>query len=596
MTVRYRIAPASPEAHLFDVTLELDRPAPEGQEFWLPAWIPGSYLMREFSRHVVSVEASCAGRPLALLKLDKLRWRTAPADGPITLRYRVYAFDLSVRGAYLDTTRGFFNGSSVFLAAQGREDEPCEVTIERPAGKAYKDWQVATSLARAGAKAHDFGGYCAANYDELIDHPVELGEFSRIRFKACGVPHEIVIAGRHQADMARLKKDIRKICETQIRFFGEPAPFDRYVFLTFATGDGYGGLEHRASTALICSRDDLPLAHETGIKPGYRQFLGLVSHEYFHAWNVKRIKPAAFAPYALEREGYTRLLWAFEGVTSYYDDLMLLRAGLIGEQEYLDLLAQTMTSVQRTPGRFMQNLEDSSFDAWIKYYRQDENSPNSLVSYYTKGALAALCLDLTLRQQGSSLDEVMRELWRRFGRDFEALQRGVGEEEWEAVAQLVAGFDLTGFFERALRSTDELPLAELLAKFGVESQLRPACGSHDKGGWQEKLPESKPVLGARSKTDEGMVRLTQVIDGGAEQRAGLAAGDLLVALDGLRVTAANLDTLLAGQPGGAKRSLFAFRRDELREFTLTPLAAAADTWGLRMASSGQAGRKAWLGG
>lgn len=596
MTIRYRIAPASPEAHLFDVTLELDQPAPEGQEFWLPAWIPGSYLMREFSRHIVSVEASSAGRPLALLKLDKLRWRTAPADGPIVLRYRVYAFDLSVRGAYLDTTRGFFNGSSVFLAAQGREGEPCEVAIERPSGKAYKAWQVATSLARAGAKAHDFGGYCAANYDELIDHPVELGEFSRISFKACGVPHEIVIAGRHQADMPRLKKDIRKICETQIRFFGEPAPFDRYVFLTLATGDGYGGLEHRASTALVCSRDDLPLAHETGIKPGYRQFLGLVSHEYFHAWNVKRIKPAAFAPYALECEGYTRLLWAFEGVTSYYDDLMLLRAGLIDEQEYLDLLAQTMTSVQRTPGRFAQTLEDSSFDAWIKYYRQDENSPNILVSYYTKGALVALCLDLTLRQQGCSLDEVMRELWRRFGRDFETLQRGVGEEEWEAVAQQVAGFDLTGFFEQALRSTDELPLPELLAKFGVESQLRPASGSHDKGGWQEKYPESRPVLGARTKTDEGMVRLTHVIDGGAAQKAGLVAGDLLVAFDGLRVNSANLDALLARQPGGAKRSLFAFRRDELCEFTVTLQEAEADTWGLKVSGSGKDVRKAWLGG
>ncbi len=599
MTVHYRIAPVSPEAHLFEVTLTVESPDPAGQVFWLPAWIPGSYLIREFSRHVVSIHAYSEGRALALARIDKQRWQAEAVPAPVVLTYLVYANDLSVRGACLDGARGFFNGSSVFLAVAGQEEAACTVEIVQPAGKA---WQVATSLPRAGAKQGGFGRYRAASYDELIDHPVEMGVFSHIGFKACGVPHELVIAGRHDADLKRLKRDIRKICEAQIRFFGEPAPFERYVFLVLALGEGYGGLEHRASTALICSRNDLPLEHETGIKPGYRQFLGLVSHEYFHAWNVKRIKPAAFAPYALDREAYTRLLWAFEGITSYYDDLFLRRAGLIGEQEYLDLIAQSMTSVQRTPGRQVQTLEEASLDAWIKYYRQDENSPNSLVSYYVKGALAALCLDLTLRLKTGgirSLDDVMRALWQRFGKDFERHGRGVAEHEWEAVAEEVAGIPLGDFFDRALRSTGELMLAELLEKFAVRTQLRVATGSSDKGGWQNELPKPSPTLGVRTASEQGMLRLSHVLNKSAAEAAGLAAGDLLVALDGLRITPSNLDTLLAGRAPGKKRELHFFRRDELMQARIVPQLAAEDTWGLKLADADPdvaALRLAWLGG
>lgn len=599
MTVHYRIAPVSPEAHLFEVTLTVESPDRAGQVFWLPAWIPGSYLIREFARHIVSIHACSEGRALALTKLDKQRWQAAAVTAPVVLTYRVYANDLSVRGACLDGSRGFFNGSSVFLAVAGQEEAACTVEIVPPAGK---DWQVATSLPRAGAKQGGFGRYRAASYDELIDHPVEMGVFSHISFKACGVLHELVIAGRHDVDLKRLKRDIRKICEAQIRFFGEPAPFEHYVFLVLALGEGYGGLEHRASTALICSRNDLPLEHETGIKPGYRQFLGLVSHEYFHAWNVKRIKPAAFAPYALDREAYTRLLWAFEGITSYYDDLFLRRAGLIGEQEYLDLIAQSMTSVQRTPGRQVQTLEEASLDAWIKYYRQDENSPNSLVSYYVKGALAALCLDLTLRLKtggASSLDDVMRVLWQRFGKDFDQHGRGVAEHEWEAVAEEVAGIPLGDFFDRALRSTGELMLAELLEKFAIQTQLRVAAGGSDKGGWQDELPKPSPILGARTASEQGMLRLSHVLNNSAAEAAGLAAGDLLVALDGLRITPSNLDTLLAGRAPGKKRELHFFRRDELMQARIVPQLAAEDTWGLKLAAADPdeiALRQDWLGG
>lgn len=587
MKLHYRLTPIDLAAHYFDIELTIAKPDPAGQVLWLPVWIPGSYLVREFARNIVAISAEAGGKVLPVTKLDKHRWQLAPTRKAATVRYRVYAFDLSVRGAYLDQQRGFFNGTSVFLAVAGQEDQPVGVELVAPAGKAYRDWEVATTLPRAEAKAWGFGGYRAANYDELIDHPVELGAFTRTSFKACGVPHDVVLAGRQRADLKRLKRDLKQICEYQIRLFGEPAPFERYLFLTAVVGDGYGGLEHRASTALIASRDDLPLEHETGLKPGYRQYLGLCSHEYFHGWNVKRLKPAAYAPYDLTQENYTRLLWAFEGITSYYDDLTLVRAGLISPQEYLDLLAQTMSQVQRGAGRLKQNLEEASLDAWVKYYRQDENSPNAIVSYYTKGALAALCLDLTIRQRSEgakSLDDVMRTLWQRYGHDFYPRGAGVPEAEWERVASEVAGFDLAAFFDHALRSTDDLPLAELLSAFGVESQLRPIANGGDKGGWKE-ITAPGNALGARVAAEAGGVKLTQVLDGGAAQAAGFAAGDVLIALDGLRLSSGNLDAALAGWPVGSTVPVHAFRRDELFSRNLTIQPAVADTWGLRLTAT-----------
>ncbi|MGL6041255.1 MAG: M61 family metallopeptidase, partial [Deefgea sp.] len=342
--------------------------------------------------------------------------------------------------------------------------------------------------------------YRAENYDELIDHPVEMADFTELKFLACGVPHRMVISGRHQADLTRLASDLQKICEYQIQFFGEPAPFKEYLFLTLALGDGYGGLEHRSSTALICKRSDLPLPHEKEIKPGYLQFLGLCSHEYFHSWNVKQIKPAAYAPYDLQQENYSRLLWAFEGITSYYDDLTLVRTGLISQQTYLDLLSHTISSVERGHGRRVQNLEEASFDAWVKYYRQDENSPNALVSYYAKGALFALCLDLTIRRESSgtkSLDDVMRALWQQFGRPFSVKQQGISESEWESFAQQVTGIDLSNLFELGLRSTVDLPLRELLTEIGVNWQQRGAVSSIDKGGWLESSQSLPCSLGVK---------------------------------------------------------------------------------------------------
>ena len=609
--IHYRITPSRPEAHLFSVRCEIDAPDAQGQRLALPAWIPGSYMIREFARHIVSIRAESRGRAVRIEKLDKHTWHAAPAPGTLVVHYEVYAWDLSVRGAHLDTTHGFFNGTSVFLRVLGHEEECCAVQIDPPAGAHYRAWRVATSLPRLGAPEGGFGEYAAGNYDELIDHPVEMGTFASLRFRACGVPHEMAITGVQDADTARLARDLKKICETQIRFWNasrgngarsESAPMERYVFMTTALGEGYGGLEHRASTALMCSRGDLPRRGVSEVTEAYRGFLGLCSHEYFHTWNVKRLKPKAFAPYDLDRENYTSLLWVFEGFTSYYDDVMLLRAGLIGRDSYLELLARTITNHLRTPGRARQSVAESSFDAWIKYYRQDENSPNAAVSYYVKGSLVALCLDLhvRLRTRGKkSLDDLMHLMWRRRGLSGE----GVGEQEVEAMAEEPTGLKLRAFFDLAVRGTGELPLARLLAGHGIGMRLRAAKSVNDRGGVAngEWRPErARADLGVRSRVEGKEIVITHVLEGGAAQQAGLAAGDAIVSVDELRPIAGGLDATLGARRPGQMLGLRVFRRDEMHVFKVRLMAAPADTCELKVlaaqgATQGSTLRLAWLG-
>jgi predicted metalloprotease with PDZ domain len=563
--IQYAIVPKDLAAHLFEVTLTVNAPNPEGQIFALPAWIPGSYMIREFARNIIQIDAKANGKKIALKKLDKHTWQAAPCATPLILRYDVYAWDLSVRAAHLDQTHGFFNGSSVFLRVDGQESMPHVIDIQRPDDAAGKTWRIATALPELKARRYGFGTYIAENYDALIDHPVEMGTFELATFKAHGVPHDIVITGCvPNLDIARLSADLKKICEAQITFF-EPntkrAPMERYVFMTMAVGDGYGGLEHRASTALICARADLPVKGQKDMSDGYRGFLGLCSHEYFHTWNVKRIKPAVFAPYDLRTEAYTPLLWLFEGFTSYYDDLMLVRSSVIDETAYFKLLAKPLNGVLRGSGRHKQSVAESSFDAWTKYYRQDENSPNAIVSYYTKGSLIALALDLTIRTETKgkkSLDHVMRALWQRYGRDFYSAGRkggqGVTESDVDALFDEVTGLKLKRVLDRFVRGTDDLPLGNLLAPFGVILA--------------DTRKEAKPGLGVRTTREGNDCKLANVYEHGAAHRAGLSAGDLLVAIDGLRVSAANLDGLLARYRIGDAITLHAFRRDELMTFAV----------------------------
>jgi predicted metalloprotease with PDZ domain len=562
MPTHYAIRAADPAAHLFHVVCRVDRPDPAGQLFMLPAWIPGSYMIREFARNIVRITALAGGRRLALEKLDKHTWRAAPARGPIEVAYEVYAWDLSVRAAHLDETHGFFNGTSVFLLPIGLEHEACTVDILPPAGERYADWKVATGLTPArGTRRSGFGTYAATDYDELVDCPVEMGTFALGRFDVHGVPHEIAVTGRvPKLDMDRLTADLARVCEAQVRLF-EPrsrkAPFSRYTFMTMAVGDGYGGLEHRNSTALLCKRDDLPFTGMKDTTEGYRTFLGLASHEYFHAWNVKRIKPAAFVPYDLTGENYTRLLWAFEGFTSYYDDLMLVRSGLLTDKQYLDTLAKTLTLVLQRTSRLKQSVADSSFDAWIKYYRQDENAPNSVVSYYQKGSLVALALDLTLRHETRgrvSLDDVMRALWKR-ARDEGREYAGVEEDEIPAVVERASGLALARRLREWTEGTQDPDFAALLAPFGIRFESRPAVDA-----------PHFAMLGVKTVNSGSACRLAHVFDGSPARLAGLSAHDELVALDRLRVTRENLDALLTRHAAGDVVECVAFRRDELMRF------------------------------
>ncbi|MDR1463018.1 MAG: PDZ domain-containing protein [Azoarcus sp.] len=587
--IRYAIHPSRPGAHLFELGCTVPEPAPGGQRFSLPAWIPGSYMIREFARHIVSLRAEAGGRAVPLVKLDKRTWQAAkvPCGQALSLIYEVYAWDLSVRAAHLDQTHGFFNGSSVFLAVDGQTDAPCLIDIQPPPDGAG-NWRVATALPGAegepgAAEPYGFGLYRAADYDELIDHPVEMGEFVLDGFEVCGVRHDIVISGRHDCDMARLKADLARVCQWQIDLFGAPPPMPRYLFLTRAVDEGYGGLEHRASTALIASRADLPYPGMKGMPEAYKAYLGLCSHEYFHSWNVKRIRPAAFLPYDLARENHTRLLWAFEGITSYYDDLALVRAGVIGVDDYLGLLAKTVSSLLKTPGRYRQSVAASSFDAWTHYYRQDENSPNAIVSYYTKGALIALMLDLRLRADSGgkrSLDDVMRVLWRQYG------MAGIGVPEdgiFDAVGE-IGGDKLARWLRRTVEGVDDLALEKQLKAFGVH--------------WQAEAADTAPTLGIKLASDKE-ARIATAYDNGPAQKAGLSAGDVLIAVDGLRVDSDRLQKLLSRRRAGDRVEIHAFRRDELMRFELELGIAPADT--IKLCVDESAGREAerlrggWLG-
>ena len=574
--IQYRIQPLRPEAHLFVVEIVVAEPTPEGQAFAMPAWIPGSYMIRDFARHVVNFRASAAGAPVSWAKLDKQTWQLAPVKGPVVVRIEVYARDLSVRGAYLDLQRGYFNGSCVFLAAKGHEDQPCEMTVVAPEHPQCNGWQLATGMPRVNGPALGFGTFVTENYDALIDYPVEMGRFEHATFEACGVPHQVVISGRHQTDMARLCRDLKPICEEHIRLFGEPAPVEDYMFMTLVTGDGYGGLEHRNSTSLMCARNDLPRRTDApdSLRDGYRTYLGLCSHEYFHTWNIKRIKPEAFTPFDLSQEVYTELLWAFEGITSYYDDLALVRTGLITPQAYLELVGQTLTRVQRGSGTDKQTVTESSFDAWTRFYKQDENAPNAIVSYYAKGALIALALDLTLRDmtgEKKSLDDLMRMLWRRYG------QRGVGlpEQGIRMLSEELVQQPMADFFDLALYSTDPLPLADLLAKRGVQLQWRSPAGHADTGG---KPATRAPVyLGMRLADDPMGARIQVAHDQGAAMAAGLSAGDVIVALDGLKTDARRFDEQLAAYQPGDRIRIHAFRGDELLQHEVLLSVGEPDT-------------------
>ena len=595
--IRYRVRLADLDRHWFEIECRIDDAAAE-QRFSLPAWIPGSYLLRDFARHVVRVEAKSGDESLDVVKTGAAEWCVRGAVQTLAFTITVYALDQSVRGSYLDRQRGYFNGPCVFVLPEGREVEPIEVALEPPPQPSCAEWRVATALTAGSLDERGFGTYRAGTYDELLDHPVEISDFESVEFDAAGVPHRLVIAGRFESDLDRIAADLAQICSAQIEFFGKPAPFAHYLFLGLAVGEGHGGLEHRASTSLIFGRDDLPKAGEASPSRDYQRFLALASHEYFHTWHVKRTKPAAFMPYRLDRRNHTRLLWVFEGITSYYQDLMLLRSGVIGVSAYLQRLGEILTRVFRMPGRLKQSLEASSFDAWDVLYRPEPHHPNTTISYYTKGALVALALDLKLRLDTAgrtSLDDVVRELWRRYG----ARSVGVPEDGFERLAAELSGADLGAFFASAVRGTEDLPLKELLAEFGVSLEMRATSGTDDRGGTARVANGELLSLGAQARELAHGLELTSVLDGGAAERAGLNPGDVLVAIDRLRVTGRNLARRLARFESGERVTATVFRGDELLEVGVVLRAAALDTCYLTVRDQADSKaverRRAWLG-
>lgn len=582
--IRYQITPSDPYAHLFTVRLQISTPAPEGQQLRLPAWIPGSYMIRDFAKNVVTLRANCGAEPVKASKLDKDTWQLEPCAGPLDVEYQVYAWDMSVRSAHLDQTHAYFNGTSVFLEVVGQSDSPCDVDIRNADIPEASHWRVATSLKRIDGEEYAFGWHRADNYRDLIDHPVEIADFALVRFKACGVPHDFVVTGLHNADMDRIAEDLTRICEHQIRLFGEPAPFERYVFITWAVGNGYGGLEHCASTSLICNRDDLPCRKERGrVSEGYKTFLGLCSHEYFHSWNVKRIQPDI--PYDLSRENHTPLLWAFEGITSYYDDLTLARTGLISNTEYLELLAKNLTRLLRNPGRFKQSAAESSFDAWTKFYKQDENAGNAIVSYYSKGAVIALGLDLLMRRisdNETNLDQVMQCLWQQNGQVSKPVAEFDIQDQClalsEACGATAEGLKaLTDFFQQVIYGVDDPDFSAWFEPFGIQFNVRQANSMGDAGGNSKLADDHRADLGIMVSHEASGSRILRVWEGSCAQRSGLSAGDLLIALDHIRLESGNLEKLLNRYQPGDSILLHAFRRDELMSFKVELQAPQEDT-------------------
>ncbi|AGH45383.1 M61 family metallopeptidase [Paraglaciecola psychrophila] len=590
--IHYHINVSSIPGHVFDVRLHIKNPDENGQILTLPAWIPGSYMIRDFAKNIVKISAQDdMGTDINIQKLDKQTWQAQAVSTTLTIQYQIYAFDLSVRSAYINDEMAFLNGTNMFLAVVGQTDQPCGLTLQKPVQPELSHWQVATTMPTEMQDTHAFGEYYADNYEGLIDHPVLMGEFDILPFSAAGVEFELILAGGHQADVQRITKDLTKVCQHHIDFFADTPPVKRYQFITLLTDNAFGGLEHMSSTALMYSRNDLPsLSDAEKMTDGYRVFLSLCSHEFFHTWHVKRIKPEELFGAALDKERYTEQLWIYEGFTSYYDDFSLLRCGLITQTEYLKVVGQNLTRLLRNKGRFKQTITESSFDAWTKFYKQDESAVNNIVSYYNKGAVLAMCLDLLIKSESDgnySLDDVMRNLWEQYGK----LAIPTPVDVIQNIVKTQLNLDLNAFFQSALYSTEELPFNELLEKFGVECHFLPRENLDDKGGEMTTSP-IKIDFGAQIKMQEIGVQIIQVTEQTAAYESGLQVGDVLIAINKWVVSKENLIPQLNHLTIGQTVQLNVIRDKKLKPLTFLARAASKDTIALEVIEQQQCNR--WL--
>ncbi|OUL31142.1 peptidase M61 [Nostoc sp. T09] len=539
-TIHYQVAMPQPETHLFEVTLQLvNYPAPI-LDLKLPVWTPGSYLVREYAKNLQDFAAFAADEPLRWWKKSKNHWQVDKSNfSELTIRYRVFANELSVRTNHLDVTHGYFNGAALFFRLPGWEKQPIRVTIVPP----YPEWQVTTALP---VDADTSNTFYAADFDTLVDSPFEIGSHQLYHFEVLGKPHELAIWGQGNIQPKRVISDIEKVIQVEAKLF-DGLPYERYLFLLHLFHQAYGGLEHKNSCSLIYQRFGF------NAQDKYERFMQLVAHEFFHLWNVKRIRPKALEVFDYDQENYTPSLWFCEGTTSYYDLLIPLRAGIYDAKTYLNNLSKEITRFLTTPGRKVQPLSESSFDAWIKLYRPDANSGNTQISYYLKGEMVSLLLDLLIRAKHGnkrSLDDVMRQMWQQFGK----AEVGFTPEQLQAVIESVARIDLGSFFERYLNSTEELPFNDYFAPFGLQLAAE---------------TEEEPYLGVKVNTENGREIIKFVETGSPAQQAGIDPGDELLAINGIKVSANNLsDRLKDFQPNDTIQ-VAVFHQDLLRLVTVT---------------------------
>ena len=556
MTLRYTIK-ANPAAGTYLVELEVN--ARDELLLRMPAWLPGSYMIRDMAAEVQSIEILCGSKKQSIQKIDKSTWRAKLNEKlqKVRIRYEVFAQDPSVRRAYLDDERGFITFSSLCLLPVGFEAAPVEVDIRKPKNKV--NWKVASSLQTLDIDSDGFGLYSATDYDELIDSPAELGSWQSLKFKAYGVEHRIILSGKVPPfDKTRLINDVKRCTETVIAFFDPKthrAPFASYTFFLNLTESLYGGLEHRASTALVASFYDLPIKGEQP-SSDYGRLLELFTHEYFHAWWVKRVKPSVFIPYDLTQESYTGLLWVFEGFTSYYDALLTARSGATDKNVYLKSLQNTLNRHLTSTAGKRQSLAESSFDAWIKYYKVRTNRSRAVTSYYDKGALVALALDACIRKKTAgkkSLDDVLRYAWQQFV-NAQGDYAGLDEEVMSELILDATGVDLTDELDRWVFGCEEPDYEKLLKTFGISSK-------------KVSLEATRKVLQAKLSGADTLL-VSQLDEGGSAEEGGLCVGDELVAIDGIRVRKANLEKLLKRYAGQSSVKIHVFRAGVLKECQL----------------------------
>jgi predicted metalloprotease with PDZ domain len=556
--ISFTVSMPRPHTHLLEVEVAIRRTSdgPQQEALTMPVWTPGSYLVREFARHVQDFNATNAsGQPLNWEKVDKNTWRVV-TNGARSWRatYRVYANELTVRTSELNSEHAFWNNATLLMYLEGHLNTPSTVRVIAP-----DVWKVATGLPAVPGQKNTFR---AENFDVLYDSPFEVSNFKTLAFNVKGVPHRIVIDGEGNYDPERMRRDVQKIVEMQVEFMGGEIPYRDYTFILHLRSNAGGGLEHANSTVLGYPRFGFRVStgdRATSAAPGaggsferdYRGFLSLVSHEFFHLWNVKRIRPDALGPFDYTQENYTKLLWVAEGITDYCADVILRRAGLITEREFLTATARSIQSLQNTPGRLVQTVEEASFDAWIKYYRQDENSVNSQISYYDKGAILALLLDLEIRKHSrntKSLDDVLRYLYAEFFKK----GRNYGPADFQRACELMAGSSLKNFFDRFVRGKDELDYNASLEAAG----LRLETNAVESG-------VERVYLGADVVQDGERLLVRRVYAGSAAYDQGLNTGDQIVALDNMRVTRDFFNTRIAEKKPGDLINLTIFRFDNL---------------------------------